>query len=98
MTTAEWWDIARYVGAGGAFVLGITSHLLWKAFREEVAYTKARDKETLNVLMTLTNVIKEGDSSGSRRSDSMTAGLQELRHAIEKLDGTIQTHILKKQP
>ncbi len=55
----SWFEIAKYIGAGGAFVLGIVAFLLWKAYQKELDYSKTRDRETLNVLA----VLVSGDSN-----------------------------------
>ena len=77
-----WFEIARYVGAGGAFVLAIMSWKLWTAYQAELSYSKSRDRETLTVLNTLMATLKDERLSDLRREDKLMMAIQELKEII----------------
>lgn len=83
---SQWWEIAKYVGAGGAFVLGIVCWKLWSAYREEVTYSKQRDRETLTVLA---EMIKEDAALTTKLDNHQT----QLIQAITELRNTVIAHM-----
>lgn len=78
----QWFEIAKYIGAGGAFVLGIGCWQLWMAYRAEIAYSKTRDKETLTVLSAMVNTDKEMLFEGTRREDRILNAIDSLKNII----------------
>ena len=82
MTFNEWVQGAQIVGAGGALILGIVAWKLWAAYREEVTYSKASDKETLSILNSLTGTMKDEQVSELRREDKLMNAIQELKTLI----------------
>ena len=91
--TSQWFEIAKYIGAGATFVLGPISYLLWGAYREEVAYSKLRDKETLNVLASLTKVIQDDSAKGEREENSLKNEMKDLKNSVNELIRTIREHV-----
>ncbi len=84
----SWFEIAKYVGAGGAFVLGVISWKLWAAYQEELKYSKTRDRETLTVLNSLTTTMSQTDKSQIDRDTT-------LQRAIDSLSELIREHLRK---
>jgi hypothetical protein len=82
----SWWEIAKFVGAGGAFVLGAVAYKLWNAYQSELTYSKARDREMLTVLNTLTTTLDKSDQAQASRDSG-------LQRAIENLSELIREHL-----
>ena len=88
----SWFEIAKYVGAGGAFVLGIGVWKVWTAFQIELSYSKARDRETLNVLAALTAVIKDESITDARHEDKILSAINELKAIVVAHFGKFDKH------
>jgi len=58
-----WWEIAQVAGAGAAVVLAPMAWLLWKRVQTDTDYIREADKNTLNVLNQLTQVISSDDQT-----------------------------------
>ena len=86
---SNWWEVAKYIGAGATFVLGIVVWKLWPAYQSELQYSKQRDRETLDILSALTKVVQGNDLRA-------TEAQREVLAAIERLSDTIHTHFNKK--
>lgn len=91
-----WWDTAQKVGAGATFVLGAVVVALARAYSEkdkalttEVAYSKERDKETLKVMLELTQLIKGID----QRDKDASGNTAELLRAIADVKSCILQHL-----
>ena len=93
----EWWDIAQKVGSGAAFVLGIGVWAVWKAYREEVTYSKDRDRQTLEVLLKLTKITEGIDKRDEMSERYQSDSKRELLEAIRDLKTTIIAHFDKRQ-
>ena len=98
----EWFEIAKYIGAGATFVLGIAVWKLWKAYQAEVSYSKSRDKETLHVLSALTSMLKDAQAQDTLKDERLMSTIKslgtdymtEIKGAIHDLRNTIERHIL----
>lgn len=77
-----WFEIAKYIGAGGAFVLGVGCWKIWVAYRDEVTYSRTRDRETLTVLAAIAEVNKSNDMTLTMREDRLLAAINELKSLI----------------
>lgn len=71
-TFAEWFEIAKYIGAGATFVLGPVAVALWRAYQGEVTYSKTRDRETLTLLQTLSTRIDDDSKSNAQILTAIT--------------------------
>lgn len=78
----SWFEIAKYIGAGGAFVLGVVCWKLWGAYREEVTYSKTRDRETLTVLAAMASQSKDISNMKERREDRILQAIHDLKQTI----------------
>ena len=88
--TQAWWEIAKYIGAGATFVMGIVIWRLWPAYQAEIKYSKQRDRETLEIIGALTRVVSETEARASTSH-------QEVLIAIQRLSDTIHQHLLNKK-
>lgn len=78
----QWFELAKSIGAGGAAVLGVVCYMLWKAYREEVTYSKARDRETLTVLAAMVEADKTAIIVDGHHEDRVLAAINELKQLI----------------
>ena len=85
---SAWWDVAKYVGAGGAFVLGIVCWKIWQAYQEEVKYSKQRDRETLTVLA---EMVKEDAALATKLDHNK----DQVLSAVADLKSTVLRHMEK---
>ncbi len=87
-----WFDIAQKIGSGAAFVLGIGLIFLWRAYLQELTYSKQRDAQTLTVLLNLTNLmetnIERDKETAARAETNMTA----LLNAVAELRELVRSH------
>ncbi len=54
-----WLDIAQKIASVAAVVFGIGLIVLWRAYLQEIAYSKQRAAHMLTVVLNLTNLIVE---------------------------------------
>ncbi len=76
----SWFEVAKYIGAGGAFVLGLVAWKIWNAYQSELAYSKTRDRETLVVL----NALGTNDRDHATRDASILEAINELKELIQR--------------
>lgn len=79
MDAKEWFEVAKYIGAGATFVLGPACWILWKALREEMSYSRTRDRETLTVLASISDLIRTGQDGQAR----LSAAVHELTEMVQ---------------
>lgn len=81
-TLNEWFEIAKYIGAGATFVLGIVCWNLWLAYKEELKYSKSRDRETLTVLSAIVDADKTNLNAHNQSELKILHAIQELKAII----------------
>lgn len=84
--------MAKWLGAGATFVLGIVVWVLWPAYREEVQYQRQRDKEISAVLENLTKILAEDTRNDSILNKDITTSLNELKVSMKDLADLIRNH------
>ena len=81
-----WWSIAQKIGSGAAFVLGVGCWKIWAAYREELTYSKTRDRETLAVLSAIVESSKATERATAAGDEKVLTALtnhnRELLHAV----------------
>lgn len=90
------YEIAKSFGAGAAFLLTVACYVIWNAYREELKYSRERERETLTVLSTLTNSLKDISKDGTLRDDKILEATKNILHLIESLQSTILRHLEKR--
>lgn len=71
-----WWTIAQNIGAGATFVLGVVVYCLWARLSGEWDYSRKRDKETLDVLNGINQLISSGEREAETHADKLLAAIQ----------------------
>ena len=82
MDLVAWFEMAKSGGIVSTFVLGVGIVFIWLAYREEIEYSRRRDKETLELLATLTLNIKDGVKEGGYRDDKILTAIGELKQIV----------------
>lgn len=82
----SWWAIAREIGAGASFILGIVAYCLWFRLSSEQDYSRKRDKETLDVLNSISQLVSQGEREAETHADKVLA-------AVASCQTTILSHI-----
>lgn len=80
------WLLVEKLGPGATFILSVVCFYLWKALRAEQSYLRSRDKETLEVIGTLTDILGKQTQSDSTNADKILESLKTIAHQIEKHD------------
>lgn len=95
----QWAEIAKLIGAGGAFVLGVGCWKLWIAYQVELTYSKTRDRETLTVLAAIVNSDKEAMTVYAHGEQKILSAIvnsdRDVKAAISDLRSTILRHDTK---
>lgn len=92
-TISEWWDFVRIFGSGAAGVLGPICWMLWRANREEVIYSRLRDKEMTTQSLSMTNLIERLLRDDDHKDEGLRTALVELKTGIAELRALIQRHL-----
>ena len=87
-----WMEFSKYLGAGAAGILGIVAYKIWAAYQVEISYSKTRDRETLTILNSLTNVIDAKQKQDEREESLVIKGLDDLKREMQSLKELIARH------
>lgn len=82
MDIITWWEIAQVAGAGAAVVLGPLCFVLWRKVESDSSYIRNSDKQNLEVLLKLSNVLDESIKDTSRLNTQI---LNELKNENQKI-------------
>lgn len=84
-----WWEIAKYVGAGGCFVLGIVCWKLWgKIEEDEEKKSKLQDErrqdaiEAVQIISEFRNTLEAMDRSGGERHNQLITKLDQKNEIL----------------
>lgn len=82
----EWLTLASTLGIGATFVLGVVVWAMWRERIEEKEYARKLDRETLDVLHSVTALLATNTSG-------LSAHTQVLTKAIDTVKETITDHL-----
>lgn len=74
------------------FVLGIGGLFLWRAYQEELKYSKGRDAQTLTVLAELTRVMKDLENREAEMLKQQAKSSENLMVAVTQLTDMVRKH------